>query len=252
MQISTTSSERTAAAGSIASLTRDSPLVSLSGFTGRGEVLLKLDGCLAGGSMWDRVGRWALDGSPKRRAVCAGLGPWAASYAAVCSARGVALRVLMEPEDSPRLLALVRRLGARIERVAHASEALPMADELLLDPAAPHPFAAALLETAAEALRSRDDVEAVVAASLQPDCPDLRALLGEDIAFVLLQADRGESRSLAAPHQALRERVAREAGVLLGPTATEVVARAIAIAEQNAQVVCAVIPDGGHRYLGWW
>jgi cysteine synthase len=264
MQTLAMSSENSVAmsAGSVAprmrSLCGATPLLPYAGYPG---VLLKLEGMQSGGSFFDRVVNAQLDRLPSGQTVVAGEGgAWAASLALLCADLGHPLELWLRREDQ-RTVELCRRFGATVRFVAEAEREAKLRDGensgvtvLRRDDLDAHVVAyTAIADEVREQRRSSSPPLWVVATRSVPR-DAITAALGTDpsqVAWVDEPEDGPSAVSDAT--QARRTMMGSRAGVLVGPTGARVVDAAVAATERAVSTdVVAIVPDGGHRYLGWW
>lgn len=265
MQTSPTSSESRASATHAAGAARDvvalvgeTPLYTLAR-SGRGRAHVKLEGKNPGGSYFDRVAAAQLIGAGAGdAAIISGATAFAASAAMLCARRGVGLTVVAEPTTSRRLHELLRRLGADIVtadapdvRVARAVAS--GAIELRRDDVMAHLHALRAIGRETRAAIDRP-VAWVVVDHGAPRDRVARALAAEygvsEVSFVADDAD--EPRLLDGSVASRRTQMGHREGLLLGPVGTEVVDRTIELAEDGERDVVGIVPDAGHRFLGWW
>ncbi len=265
MQTSPTSSEVRAdtthaigAVRDVVALVGHTPLYTL-GRSGGHRAHVKLEGENPGGSYFDRVAAAQLIGTGAGDfAVVSGATAFAASAAMLCARRGVALTVVAEPTGPRRLHELLRRLGAEVvtdeaseRRVARA--VARGAIELRRDDVPAHLHALRAIGREVRAALDRPFAWVVVEHGV-PKERVARALAADlGVAEVAFIADDDElPRALGGSAASRRTQMGHREGILLGPVATEVVDRTIELAEDGERDVVGIVPDAGHRFLGWW
>lgn len=240
----------------VATLTGRTPLITLQR-SGAGRAHVKHEGMGPGGSFFDRVVRVQLDAVATREVVCVGATAWTVSLAQQTAARDVALEVILERGTDRRVVELVRRFDARVTVVADAATALDRARErgasgatrLWRDDARAHLSALRVVA---------DEVRAQLGASpAQWVCVDYgvdrrraAATLGGRVSWI--RDDREQERRLIGTAAARRTQMGHREGLLVSPVGAEVTDRAVNLALGGDGHVVGLVPEGGHRYLGWW
>jgi len=80
-----------------------------------------------------------------------------------------------------------------------------------------------------------------------------RTVSGGHVDVVFVADDRESERILPGRVASRRTQMGHREGLLLGPVGAEVVDRSVEIALSASHgAVCGIVPEGGHRYLGWW
>lgn len=238
-----------------------SPLVELT-LSDRGTVFAKLDGMLAGGSYFDRIAERLFEElAPHSKLVAIGLGRSTASFAAAAAAHRLSLRVLALRSESKRLLALIRRLGADVVLLDSDADlhgclsGAVDAGYVFLDANDSCAHMHALWNVIVEVMAQRPDIHHFVAVDWTGDSAAVEAslgLAGDGVVIHWSPRDNEQPVVLDGSTAALRERVGHDRGVLLGPLGASLVADAALHSSRDSVAVCALVPDGGHRYLGWW
>lgn len=265
MQISPTSSESrgsaTHAAGTardVVALVGETPLYTLAR-SGRGRAHVKLEGKNPGGSYFDRVAAAQLIGAGTGdSAIISGATAFAASAAMLCARRGVALTVVAESTTSRRLYELLRRLGADIVRSdapeRHVARAVARgAIELRRDDVMAHLHALRAIGRETRAALDRPLAWVVPDFGVPRERVARALAAGYGVAEVSFVDDDADApRLLDGSVASRRTQMGHREGLLLGPAATEVVDRTIELAEDGEGDVVGIVPDAGHRFLGWW
>ena len=258
MQTSTTSSEsayglREGTLGLVGS----TPLLSL-GRSGEGRVFVKHEGYNPGGSFFDRVVLRALSSSPSDLVVDGG-GALAVSAAAVAAGRA-SVRVIGSGDRLGRVRKLIGSYGARVDELEGAAATAAFTDAVAAgslpiqsdDHAA---VLACLAEVAEEVNRAGICPEVWVLPDFGAEPERVRAALtiaGTEPFLELVAYDREERRSLSGSAACRRAQMGHREGMLLSPLGAEIAEAAIQIASEVTGAVVALLPEGGHRYLGWW
>lgn len=241
------------------------PLIQLRR-SGDGQVWVKHEGLQPGGSFFDRVAQTQLERLDAERSagiILDDTTSFAVSALTLAASQEIPSTVLIGPDDPERLIALIKRLSPDIRTYQTNEER----DELI-----------ATLEGQNRVRLQRNDKEAhlkaltVIAlegleASERPlaswvlvdyGIPQdevtqtMRRVLGHPIRVYFIADDEEKERRLCGSAASRRAQVGHREGLLVGPVASEVIDRAVDVALTSGERVCAIIPDGGQRYLGWW
>lgn len=241
-----------------------SPLIQLRR-SGDSHVWLKHEGLEPGGSYFDRVALNQLRALPNDAAgiIIDGTTSFTASALALANSMGLRGVVLIDKEGPQRLVGLIRKLAfeAKIYRSPEQRDEL-LAKwksagfvELHRNDVAAH--VAALTDLAIEV---QEASELSIGNWVLPDYGVpveeveriLRRVAGHPVQIVLLEDDFDRERTLDGSAASRRSQVGHREGMLIGPLGAEIIDRAVDVALTTGERVCAVVPDGGHRYLGWW
>jgi cysteine synthase len=234
--------------------------------SGEGLVWVKLEGMTVAGSWQDRVARQWLRRQGlqlPRTLVVEGLHSFALSLATLARPQGHRVVVVHKAGDSERLLALVRRMGARIVRAEGAEDAAERVCRELEAGAVcarrddPEATVAAWAELAEEVRQSGVRMDALVLPDFGGDRDHVcrvwrRILQAPSLELDWVPEDMEQPASVTGAEGCRRTQLGHREGFLTGPLGARVVDRAIWNALSHQQVTLAVVPDGGHRYLGWW
>jgi hypothetical protein len=184
-------------------------------------------------------------------------GAFAVSAAAQVAARGGRLEVLGSSDGFSRVEPLIRRFGASVASadgdglrsgsgredtcgVLHRNDADALA-------AALHDVAREVhhagVRPALWVLPDYGLAPATVSRALEFDAP----------VYLELVADDYEApRQLDGPHGCRRVQTAQREGILLSPLGAEILEAAVNAADEVEGDIIALVPESGHRYLGWW
>lgn len=260
MQVSATPFDAGAEAAGIPSalrLRRETPLVRLQR-SGERRVWLKHEGAGVSGSIYDRVVRARASRRTPAHVVVDGATPFAYAVALGLRPRGCQVTVVTDKEASKRLRTLLRGAGATVRfEVESGPSRLASIVASGAERWAPS-------DDAWAAERAYRDIADEVGAQLgvRPAAwvvPNLglsaaraaAALQTSQAALVLVDDDHGQRRTLDGMAACRRQQVAHREGILLSPMGAEIVDAAVGLSERSG-VVCAVIPEDGRRYVGWW
>lgn len=242
----------------VARLVGETPLYTLRR-SGRGRAHLKLEHMQPGGSYFDRVAGTQLIGTgPGDTAVVAGATAFAVSAAMLSARRGVSLTVVLAPDERPRLRELLRRLGATVRRAdvpdLLARECADAGDVLLRrDDPTSHLLAVRDIGRELRAALARPLVWVLIDHGVSRERVARALSVDATPADVVFVADDDERERQPGGHIASRRtQMGHREGLLLGPAGAEVADRTIELAEDGERDVVGIVPDGGHRYLGWW
>lgn len=241
-----------------------SPLLRLRR-SGDSLVWVKHEGMQPGGSYFDRVALTQLRALPAQSAgiVIDGATAFTTSALALAKSLGIRATVLVDKEGPQRLVGLIRKLADETK----VYRSLEQRDELLAhwraegfvslnrEDVAAH--TAALHDVAIEV---QEASELSIGNWVLPDygvpAEDIERLLrricGHPVQVTLIEDDHDMERVLDGSAASRRAQVGHREGILIGPMAAEIIDRAVDVALTTGERVCAVIPDGGHRFLGWW
>ena len=268
MPVSATASESVTTGAGVRSdayaLVGNTPLVQL-GRSGDGLVYVKHEGLQAGGSYFDRVAAAQLErmGRVPEGVLVEGTTSWVVSVLTLCNRLGVPVVVVAHGDAPARLVGLIRKLGGRLirwsdpdDRSAHLGD-WEAQGYVYLDRNDPVSHRAALTAVARECAQSLEHplstwvivdygLDAVEASNA------LGAALGYAVEVELVPDDHEVERTLEGSAACRRTQVGHREGMLISPIGAEVIDRAVGTALAAGTPVCAVLPDGGHRYLGWW
>lgn len=241
-----------------------SPLIQLRR-SGDSFVWIKHEGYEPGGSYFDRV---ALEQLRKLPAGTPGIvidGTTSFSVSALTLANSLGLRgiVLVDKEGPQRLVGLLRKLAyqTKIYRSEEQRDALLAEAKaqgfVLLERGDTAAHLSALQQIAIEVQEASElPIGNWVLADygLDPAAVErvLRRVCGHPVQVVLLEDDHERERVLDGSAASRRSQVGHREGMLIGPMGAEIIDRAVDVAISSGERVCAVLPDGGHRYLGWW
>lgn len=237
------------------------PLLTLR-TSGHGRVHAKLEGMQAGGSWYDRVARRLLSRSPRGADLLVeDDGAWAVSVALLAASEGRSLEVLVERVAAARTAQLVKTYGARVRAVPAAERDAWIASRhaegaLLLRAQDPDAVDGALREIADEIDAQSSGLRSHALWVLSDvGCPaeHVAAALGVDPARLVVVPRIGVGGEDIPSEVATRRLwMGHREGVLVGPDGAAVVHEALLRAEEGTDEIVAILPDGGHRYLGWW
>lgn len=241
----------------VARLVGHTPLLQLQR-AADGLVWVKLEGANPGGSIFDRLVEAVLQATPSQPLAVHGASALAVSAAMLGAAHGVPVSVIVGPHDPGRTRELCRRYGADVrvfrdvgrmeEHVAALSGAgvrWVSRDDVGWEPA--------WLQLADEAVASRTGPRHVVVPAYGARSAR-RAFAGLDAEVQLLEVEDDHELPLSLDEDTTMRRTwtGHREGFLTGPVGAAIVDQAIDRATETGEVVLAVVPDGGHRYLGWW
>lgn len=248
----------------LADFSGGTPLIQLRR-SGDGQVWVKHEGLQPGGSFFDRVAQVQLDRLPAKSTgiVLEGTTSFTVSALTLAASQGRASTVLVGPEDPKRLLALIQRICKDVrtyttdaERTALRKE-LEDAKRVTLDRQDGAAHLKALTDIALEGLEASDRPLAswvLVDYGVPQDevVQTMRRVVGHPIRVQFIADDEEKERKLCGSAASRRAQVGHREGLLVGPVASEVIDRAVDVALTTGERVCAIIPDGGQRFLGWW
>lgn len=245
-------------------LVGETPFVQLKN-SGDGLVSVKLEGLNPGGSLFDRLARYQLRRNQGARgAIVTGATSHTVSVLTLANAASIETIVLIRPTDPPRLLPLIRKLCDRIEYVDCAEECESRRQQLENDGYA---FCSrtdraahrrALAEIALESHRAfhGEPVEHWVHVNYGRAATEvkreLRRALGYEASVHFVEDDFERARELTDNAATRRVQIGHREGLLVSPIGAEIIDKSVSLAFTRAERVCAILPDGGHRYLGWW
>ncbi|TVR03070.1 MAG: pyridoxal-phosphate dependent enzyme [Deltaproteobacteria bacterium] len=249
------------AAHSLMDLVGRTPMIRLQR-SGDGKVWVKREGRNPSGSFHDRVARYQLDAT-MQPVVVSGWSTHALAVLALAVSTGREVHHVVCQGEPPRLRALCSRFVARPERVRNAQE-LDAAIRskvrtgcIHLEPDDPDASARAWRDVTMEvhSVRPVPPLHWVVSgcgvesetlrAALEPDLP-------ESDRVHILPWDGGQERRLTGTAACRRQQSGHREGLLLSPLGAELIDHAVNVALQSSGDVCVVLPEDGHRYLGWW
>lgn len=240
------------------------PLIQLRR-SGDGQVWVKHEGLQPGGSFFDRVAAKQLEGLPRNAQgiVLVGTTSFTVSALTLAASRELKTTVLVGPEDPERLRGLIGRLCADVRTYTDDNTKDTLLQELQRegrkhlrrDDQDAH--LKALTDIALEGLEASDRPLAswvLVDYGVSQDAivQTMRRVLGHPIRMYFIADDQEVERKLCGSAASRRAQVGHREGMLIGPVASEVIDRAVDVALNSGERVCAIIPDGGQRYLGWW
>lgn len=248
----------------LADFASGTPLIQLRR-SGDGQVWVKHEGLQPGGSFFDRVAAKQLDDLPasSRGIVLEGSTSFTVSALTLAASQEVEATVLLGPDDPERLVDLIRRLCSDVRRVKSVEEKdsakaeLVKAGRTVLRRDDKDAHLHALTDIALEGLEASDRplaswVLVDYGISQEEISRTMRQVLGHPIQMYFIPDDHERERKLCGSAASRRAQVGHREGLLVGPIASEVIDRAVDVALTSGERVCAVIPDGGQRYLGWW
>ncbi len=240
--------------GTVLDIVGGTPLLRLSR-SGEGRVFVKHEGYQPSGSLFDRVARRQIPVRTDCSWVVAAADAFALAVVARCAAVGAAATVIGGGAEWKRMVPLLAVYGVKPVRASSPEEVQEH-------------LAAAVSEGATE-LR-RDDEVALSSAFVELRDEVLASLgqapsvwvvpgfggattFGAFAGTVDIMADDGErERRLDGAAACRRAQSGQREGMLLSPLGAEIVDRAVNRADDVSGAVVAVVPEGGHRYLGWW
>jgi cysteine synthase len=245
-------------------LVGNTPFVRLRN-SGDGLVSVKLESLNPGGSYFDRVARFQLNrASDAKGVVVTGTTGHTVSVLTLAKAAGLEATVLVRAGDPERLLGLIKKLSADVEHVGCGEECESRKQQLLANG---YVFCSrtdadahrrALAEVALESLESFDGERIdhwIVVDYGRPRhevARELRRALRYEANVHFIEDDFEKERKLRDNAATRRVQIGHREGLLIGPTSAEVIDKAVSLAFTRGERVCAILPDGGHRYLGWW
>lgn len=240
------------------------PLIQLRR-SGDGNVWLKHEGIQPGGSYFDRVAKVQMDrlGSSAAGVLLEGATSFTVSALTLANARGLRAVVLLAADAPQRLLGLIRRMCPDVRRYRNAEERSRLIGDLeseelvFLDRHDAGAHLQAMTDIAVEGREASDrPLPSWVLVDYGVPVDELKAamrrVLGHPIRLVFIDDDAELERTLDGAAASRRAQVGHREGLLVGPVAAEVIDRAVDVALASGERVCAIIPDGGQRYLGWW
>lgn len=272
---------------SVDKLVGNTPLVCLGDETESVPVYIKMESMNPSGSMRDRyvaeiVRRALMAGQirPGDTVVLAGIDDSAVSAAFLGSVMGLKVKIFAPQSSSRRLVGMIQRYGASIEwlegplslteTVSRAARwAREVSDRFFVDGYRRGAVEDAYREIADEILTSLEgkllggfvtsvttgatfrEVSRILKAR-QPDLKVRGARLVEN-AFATADEDPEITVSTLEDAWVIRDEIAAEFGVLLGPkgAACAAVARNLVQHVKPGRAIVALNPDSGQRYLGW-
>lgn len=245
-------------------LVGNTPFVQLRN-SGDGLVHVKHEGLNPGGSIFDRVARYQLSRNQSAKGlVVTGTTAHTVSLLTLANAQCIDVKVIVRPTDPARLVSLITKLASDLQFVDCAEECESRMQQLQ---AAGYVFCSrtdreahrrALAEIAMESHASLqgDQIEHWVIVdygrSTEDVAKELRRALGYETQIHFVGDDYERQRELKDNAATRRVQIGHREGILVGPTGAELIDKAVSLAFTRGERVCAVIPDGGHRYLGWW
>lgn len=240
------------------------PLIQLRR-SGEGLVWVKHEGSQPGGSYFDRIALSQLNelGADARGVVIEGTTSFTVSALTLANARTLPATVIVGPDAPQRLLGLIRKLSHDVRRYKNSEERSALLGSLEADGFVfldRHDAASHLSALTDVAMESQEACErplsnwvvvdyGVPAADVERA---LRRVLGHAIELVMIEDDHELERTLDGSASSRRAQIGHREGLLIGPIAAEIIDRAVDVAVSSGERVCALIPDGGQRYLGWW
>ena len=241
-----------------------SPLIRLQR-SGDSLVWLKHEGLEPGGSYFDRVALTQLRRLPAGApgVLIDGSTSFTVSALTLANTLGIRGVVLVSKEAPQRLLGLIRKLSAEVKIYKSEEQREELAARYLgegLVVLERGDVAAHLSALQDLAIEVREASELSIGNWVLPDygapAEDvervLRRICGHPIQVVLIEDDHDLERTLDGSASSRRSQVGHREGLLISPMGAEVIDRAVDIALSTGERVCAVVPDGGHRFLGWW
>jgi cysteine synthase len=226
--------------------------------SGERRVWLKHEGGGLSGSVYDRIVAARANVVTPGHVVVHGATPFAYAVTLGLRPRGTTVTVVVDKVAGRRMRTLLHGAGAHVRTVS--GDAAPVLASLLAGGAVL--WSATDAPWAAE--RALRDIADEVGAQLgvRPaawSVPDLGlsqkqtalALGVRTSALVRIADDAGRQRALEGAAACRRQQVAHREGILLSPLGAEVVDAAIGLADRPG-AVCAVVPEDGRRYVGWW
>lgn len=240
------------------------PLIQLRR-SGDGQVWVKHEGLQPGGSFFDRVAQVQLEQLPEEHKgiILDDTTSFAVSALTLAASQAVPSTVLVGPDDPERLLALIKRLCSDVRTYENESERKALIGELEAEKRVrlsrydKDAHLKALTVIALEGLEASDRPLAswvLVDYGIPQDevTQTMRRVLGHPIRVFFIADDQERERKLCGSASSRRAQLGHREGLLVGPVASEVIERAVDVALTSGERVCAIIPDGGQRYLGWW
>ncbi len=245
-------------------LSGGTPLIQLRR-SGDGQVWVKHEGLQPSGSYFDRIAAKQLDalasGTPG--IILDGSTSHTVSALTLAASKDLSAVVLLAPDAPKRLFQLISRFCPDIRRYNNDQErkeiiaSLQQQRYVLLKRNEESAHLQALTDLALEGLEAS---ERPLASWVLVDygiahtrvVQTMRRVLGHPIHVHFIADDKEVQRTLNGAAASRRAQVGHREGLLVGPTAAEVIDRAVDVALSSGERVCAVIPDGGQRYLGWW
>lgn len=245
-------------------LVGDTPFVHLRN-SGDGLVHVKHEGLNPGGSFFDRVARYQLSRNQSAKGlVVTGTTGHTVSLLTLANAQSIDIQVIVRPTDPKRLIELISKLASDLQFVDCAEECesrkqqLQSAGYVFCSRTDGEAHRRALAEIAIESHRALqgDQIDHWVLVdygrSSDEVTKELRRALGYETQVHFVGDDYERERVLRDNAATRRVQIGHREGILVGPTGAELIDKAVSLAFTRGERVCAVIPDGGHRYLGWW
>lgn len=233
--------------------------------SGNGLVWVKLEGTSPAGSFHDRVAWHTLRAYPSGsdvKFVISGASNFAYSAAVLSRRRKLDVTVIVDRNDTQRLVRLLDRVGCTIVRAANATEASALQAKyvddghLLLRGDDTSAVKAAWQDLFAEVASTGLPLDRVVAFDTGLHDEALSEIasrqLGRPIEAVVLPTDHERERTLAGEICSRRTQTGHREGFLVSPLGAEVIDRAVSEALTDHRATLAIMPDAGNRYLGWW
>lgn len=248
----------------IGELVGRTPMVCLQR-SGNGLVWVKLEGMSPAGSFHDRVAWHALRSYPAGsdvKFVVNGASNFAYSAAVLSRRRKLDVTVIVDRNDTQRLVRLLDRVGCTIVRATNATDASALlvqyveGGHVLLRPEETSSVKAAWNDLFAEVAGSGTRIERVIAFESGVHLDTLTSIasrqLGHAVEVVVLPTDHERERTLAGEISSRRMQTGHREGFLISPLGAEVIDRAVSEALTDHRATLAIMPDAGNRYLGWW
>jgi hypothetical protein len=247
----------------VADLVGNTPLVQLQR-SGDGRVWVKLEGLSAGGSFFDRVAQpiFRRYAQGEGEIVVRGATNFAYSMVALSRRRGTRVRVVVHRGESQRLVKLLDRVGANLERVPDAAAAEQRIGDLIAEgwvearlddrPAQIQAWTLLLRELAAMPVPMQRLVTFDSGIAADELMRLMSSELGHNAELTVLPWDGEQERTLSGEICSRRTQTGHREGFLVGPLGAEIIDRAVSEALTDHRLTVAVLPDSGHRYLGWW
>lgn len=230
--------------------------------SGDGLVWIKREGRNLSGSLLDRLVLPQLEASTGPVAV-SGWGLLALATLCHAATAGRQVHHVVARGTGPRLRALCQAYGNQVEVVSDATEvaarlrALSQQGVTVMRADGSPEVRSAWSGVAQEVTEALGEPPAawVVSAcgATEADVEaGIHASTGTDAAVEFVAWDDGSERVLDGSAACRRQQVAHREGLLLSPLGAELVERAVQTALARQESVCVVLPEDGHRYLGWW
>lgn len=245
----------------LADLVGRTPLVRLQR-SGDGFVWIKREGRNPTGSFFDRVVRHQLAASTGP-VIVRGWTQHALAVLAQSRTSGREVLHVVGLDEDIRLRALCMAHGVRPIRVASADE---VADEVarlsatgatVLSPTDAQAHSLAWQELTSEVLLAARTLPGTwLVTDFGVSAEVVRAAIsgeaGQQARIEVVPWDRSEERPLDGPVACRRQQTGQREGLLLSPLGAELVESGVNAALHRQHEVCVVLPEDGHRYLGWW